>query len=278
MECVIKRGSMLAELIVETSLIIWDEALMTHRKPFEILDRTFRDILATYSEQALNKPFGGKVIVLGGDLRQILPAIEGGSREQIVNAAIVNSPLWQDAKILHLNQNMRLTSSALNSVAHAEMVLFAKWILDIGKGKLEVTALNDESEATWITIPDEFLLWSSENKIQKIVESIYSDLEINCSNASYLRARAILTPTNDTADLINSYVVSMLPAEERQYLSCDKVSKASGTHESYDLLYPIEFLNSQWKQFSSTRFETKKRSACYAPSKFKPVRWIMQRN
>jgi hypothetical protein len=33
--------------------------------------------------------------VLGGDLRQILPVVEGGSRAEIVNATIVNSPLWK---------------------------------------------------------------------------------------------------------------------------------------------------------------------------------------
>lgn len=44
--CHIKRGTMLADLIKSTSLIIWDEALMTHRRCFEALDRTLRDILA----------------------------------------------------------------------------------------------------------------------------------------------------------------------------------------------------------------------------------------
>ena len=119
--CDIKRGSMLAELIIETSLIIWDEALMTHRKAFETLDRTLRDILAIHSEEAADKPFGGKVVVLGGDLRQIEHVIEGGSREEIVNVAIVNSPLWQRVEVLHLNQNMRLASSTLHSIAYAEM-------------------------------------------------------------------------------------------------------------------------------------------------------------
>jgi len=112
---------MLAELIIETSLIIWDEALMTHRKAFETLDRTLRDILAIHSEEAADKPFGGKVVVLGGDLRQIEHVIEGGSREEIVNVAIVNSPLWQRVEVLHLNQNMRLASSTLHSIAYAEM-------------------------------------------------------------------------------------------------------------------------------------------------------------
>ena len=36
----------------------------------------------------------------------------------------------------------------------------------------------------------------------------------------------------------------MLPTKEKHYLSCDKISKGPGAHESYDLLYPVEFLNS----------------------------------
>src|SRR6185437_10274383 len=38
--CDIKRGTMLAQLIQETTLVIWDEVLMTHRRALETLDRT----------------------------------------------------------------------------------------------------------------------------------------------------------------------------------------------------------------------------------------------
>ena len=44
--CTIRRGTMLAELIQVSSLIVWDEAPMTHRHCFEALDRTMRDILS----------------------------------------------------------------------------------------------------------------------------------------------------------------------------------------------------------------------------------------
>jgi ATP-dependent DNA helicase PIF1 len=53
-----------------------------------------------------------------------------------------------------------------------------------------------------------------------------------------------LTPTNEAADNINEHVVSLIPGEEREYLSSDRIAKSPGTHESYDLLYPIDFLNS----------------------------------
>ena len=78
--CDIRRSTMLSSLIESCSLIIWDEALMTHRKCFEALDRTLRDILSDQDASLANVPFGGKIVVLGGDLRQILPVIEGGTR------------------------------------------------------------------------------------------------------------------------------------------------------------------------------------------------------
>lgn len=67
--CDIKRGTMLAELVQQTSLIIWDEALMTNRRAFEAVDRTLRDTEAAHTPAAAALPFGGKVVVLGGDSR-----------------------------------------------------------------------------------------------------------------------------------------------------------------------------------------------------------------
>jgi ATP-dependent DNA helicase PIF1 len=104
---------MLCQLVQVASLVIWDEALMTHRFAFEALDRSFRDILATSSPAARDLPFGRKVIVLGGDFRQTLPVIEGDSRLEIVHAAIINSTLWSHVHILHLTQNMRLLGPTL---------------------------------------------------------------------------------------------------------------------------------------------------------------------
>ncbi|WZZ65641.1 hypothetical protein YC2023_077011 [Brassica napus] len=58
--CNIKPGTMLAELIEETDLIIWDEAPMTHKHAFEALDKTLKDIMSMKNPPAKNQPFGGK--------------------------------------------------------------------------------------------------------------------------------------------------------------------------------------------------------------------------
>ncbi|XP_016168630.1 ATP-dependent DNA helicase PIF4-like [Arachis ipaensis] len=73
--CSIKQGSPLARLISKSKLIIWDEAPMISKYCYETLDKCLRDILRCSDSYNAHLPFGGKVVVLGGDFRQILPVI-----------------------------------------------------------------------------------------------------------------------------------------------------------------------------------------------------------
>jgi ATP-dependent DNA helicase PIF1 len=65
--CNVKRNTHLSELIIQTSLIIWDEAPVNDNYYFEALDHTFRNILSDIDPFAEHKQFGGKTVVLGGD-------------------------------------------------------------------------------------------------------------------------------------------------------------------------------------------------------------------
>ena len=62
--CGIKQGSQIAELMTKASLIIWDEAPMTHRNCFEAVDRSLRDILCFTTSNSADKPFGEKKLFL----------------------------------------------------------------------------------------------------------------------------------------------------------------------------------------------------------------------
>ena len=57
---------------------------MKHRNCFEAIDRMLRDILQIKDPQNAEKPFGGKVVVLGDDFRQILQVVRKGRREDMV--------------------------------------------------------------------------------------------------------------------------------------------------------------------------------------------------
>nr|XP_040233466.2 uncharacterized protein LOC120956157 [Anopheles coluzzii] len=67
--CNIPTQSSLADLMRQTSLIVWDEASMSSRFALEAVDRSLQDIVGVH------RPFGGKVVLLCGDFRQILPIV-----------------------------------------------------------------------------------------------------------------------------------------------------------------------------------------------------------
>ncbi|XP_016173825.1 uncharacterized protein LOC107616376 [Arachis ipaensis] len=83
--CRIKKDSAKADVVQLADLIIWDEALMANKLAFEALDRTLRDIMISVSDRNKDLPFGGKVVVLGGDFRQVLPVIPKGRCGTVVN-------------------------------------------------------------------------------------------------------------------------------------------------------------------------------------------------
>lgn len=112
--CNIKQGSPLAELIAKSKLIIWDKTPMTYKHYFEAVDRTFRYILRFSNESNLNLPFGGKVVVLGGDFHQILPVIPKGTRQEVVHVTINSSYLWNFYEVMTLTKNMRLQIGSLD--------------------------------------------------------------------------------------------------------------------------------------------------------------------
>src|ERR1700722_6209514 len=77
-----------AELLRAAKVFIWDEVAMSNQAVFNCVDETFRRCTRN------NLPFGGKVVVVLGDFRQMCPVIRGGSRVQVIDASVKSSPLW----------------------------------------------------------------------------------------------------------------------------------------------------------------------------------------
>ena len=100
--CCIPKNSTRVDLMRATKCIIWDEIVPQHHYVVETLDHTLRDI------RDCTRPFGGITLLMGRDFQQTLPIIPKGSREQILDATITCSYLWNDVNVFHLHQNMRL--------------------------------------------------------------------------------------------------------------------------------------------------------------------------
>jgi hypothetical protein len=120
------RKTHLSELIVQTDLIIWDEAPFNHKYYFEALDRTLRDILTDTNPATQNLYFGGKTVVFGGDFRQTLLVIQNSMKQQILQASIVNSYLWKKCTLMHLLENMRLNLRGQTYSDKAELRIFVE--------------------------------------------------------------------------------------------------------------------------------------------------------
>uniref|UniRef100_A0A6N2MDD8 ATP-dependent DNA helicase n=1 Tax=Salix viminalis TaxID=40686 RepID=A0A6N2MDD8_SALVM len=112
--CAIKKNTHLSNLLQKTALIVWDEAPMVNKCCLEALDRSMRDVLSEGTSYNKNLPFGGKTILLGGDFRQILPVIPGGTKEQIINASLTSSIFGSKITIMTLTENMRLSTDGLS--------------------------------------------------------------------------------------------------------------------------------------------------------------------
>ncbi|CAL9225762.1 unnamed protein product [Arabidopsis halleri] len=229
--CSIKGDSDLAALIRLAKLTIWDEAPMMSKFCFESLDRSMRDII----RDRQHKPFGGKVVVFGGDFRQILPVIVGAGREQTVLASLNASYLWSSCKVLTLTKNMRLTQS-LDPKYAQEIESFSKWILDVGDGKINSGEVD-------IDIPEDLLITDVAKPLEAIVNTVYGDQYYKPQTPKFLRERAILSPTNKDVDAINEFMLSKFEGNEQQYLSSDSIEPADETEDDR-MVYSQEFLNS----------------------------------
>ncbi|GJZ07059.1 DNA helicase [Tanacetum coccineum] len=206
-----KKHSQLANLLITTDLIIWDEAPMNDKRCFEALDRTPRDLMS-----APEILFGGKTVILGGDFRQTLPVKKRHAKEELIHASIMESYLWPHFKVCTLKENMRLLRSDLSDEERKWSEVFAKWILNVGDGGIGDYDQQNDEETYWITIPHEY-----------------------CT----LQEKAIVCPKNHTVDEVKAKILSSVKGVMKTYLSRDEAIPVGKEISETELLYLIEYLN-----------------------------------
>lgn len=232
--CNISAQTNLAKLLRRAKLILWDEAPMTHRFHLESLDLTLRDLMKTVDPALEHVPFGGKVVVLGGDFRQTLPIVKKGSRAQIVEASHTRSRLWKHfgQNLFRLTDNMRVEHAAKEDGAHRETLQqFAEWLLALGDGRLE------QDEEGRVALPPEMCLDEGAD-MQELIDWVFPDLATRSGDVEYIAERAVLAPLNTMVDRINDAVAASFPGAAWTCLSSDELADRS------DLSAPVELLNS----------------------------------
>ncbi|XP_053567008.1 LOW QUALITY PROTEIN: uncharacterized protein LOC128656868 [Bombina bombina] len=201
------------EFIRNAQLLIWDEASMTPGIALKCVNKLLQEIMQ------INKPFGGKVILLGGDFRQTLPVLPYCNRTAIVEATIKFYDHWDKFKILKLQNNV-----------HSVDPEFSNWLLQLGQGSLN----NSEGlPEDLVEIPSKLICHDC------IISEIFGKRLLPSDLHSFSK-KAILCTKNCHVDQINEHVLNILDGDEKIYLSSDSIDDQTDEDAQN---YPIEFLN-----------------------------------
>ena len=212
--CNIAPTSGHAEMLRSVTMFIIDEASMVPGNAINAIDRMLRDITGAHA------PFGGKVFLLGGDFRQVLPVIPRQPRTVIIENCLKRSPMWPCFKVFKLSKNMRAKENELE---------FASWLIGLG---------NDELQCEGCNIPDSVEIPSECNLISDdIADAVFPDISDPYANSK----KVILTAKNDTALQVNEKVIEKIDGPLKTYFSADSIICED---EEEAVNYPVEFLNS----------------------------------
>ena len=214
--CHVSNQSHLADLLRKTTLIIWDEAPMSHRYAVEAVDRTMQDICSS------NLPFGGKCILFSGDFRQTLPIIPGATAPQVIDACIKKSTLWPNVMELKLSQNMRLDPSSVNR---------SRFLLEIGNGNFETDPTIGNN---YIQMPEQIAISES---LRDLINDTFGHA---IDQDTDFRNKVILAPTNYAVRQINDIITQEFPGHTTEYCSVDTIHDE---HNDTTETWPTEFLN-----------------------------------
>jgi len=195
-----RQNSNDADAIRKVSLIIWDEVSMVNKEALIVLDTLLRDLTG------VDASFEGKIIVFGGDFRQVLPVVRRGNRTTIVEACVKKTHLWSDVLRRRRSVNMRAAND------HD----FSDWLLKLGDGTLPIESdLSPES----ISIPKHCYC-----QPDILISETFGNTIFTNKNIDQFFGTAILCPKNEDCEKINDHIVNtLLPGNSKTYLSFDTV-------------------------------------------------------
>ena len=237
-----------AALLRAARLILWDEASMSPKGLYGYADKVLQDLTGN-----AGVPFGGKVVVVGGDWRQILPVVPFGDRAEVIASTLQMHYTWKEGhfRMFPLTKNMRAAGATGTQAAYRE------WLLAVGDGRVNPnTALTPHS----IALPPEITLEKGSDT-HTLLQWVYTDLVAQAQNLvlpytaenkdakehadAYFQHRAILTPLNVTVDELNNKLLETLPDEsETTSCSLDRAADANEQSAAGNSAYPTELLNS----------------------------------
>ena len=153
-------------------------------------------------------PFGGKVLVLGGDFRQVLPVMHHVAREDSVGHSIKAHKLWRTGPV-------PVHSLATNMRARGDEE-WREYLLKVGGGREPICG---HISPFAIRVPDRILAppgWTHTELAKHVFPGLAAAAkqraQPNCPAElrQFWSDRAILTATNAMVDEVNAHILGEL--------------------------------------------------------------------
>ena len=222
-----------ARLLHMADAIFWDEAPMAHRHCHEAVGRCLRDIIGN------NVPWGGKIIVMGSNFRQILPVVRKGTRGQVVSACVNQSPPWRGVRLLELTTNVRVLRAGMDD---SRLLDFCAWQMRIGNGVEEdARGSSVDSFAERLVRISDDLIVAGEDRRDRI-NAVFPNVgafgpHVDREARLAFTRRSVRAPRNDDQRHLNEDIVRRVSPEEFESLSVDGTVDMDSS-----VIYPGEFL------------------------------------
>ncbi|GJS58665.1 DNA helicase [Tanacetum coccineum] len=170
---------------------------------------------------------------------------------------LLNAPsrLWHHFTLYHLTENMRLVKGNMQEADMERVSSFAQWRLDIGDGLTGTPDEIDPENTSWVNIREHYCIPDDENRVSNLINFIYDDNTLRHPTTKELQKKTIVCPKNETTDIINAKVMSMLSGNTHTYmrrggtivshrvpeysLVCGIATTSTGTKDWYTELHEI---------------------------------------
>ncbi|KAG5600731.1 hypothetical protein H5410_032101 [Solanum commersonii] len=193
------------------------------KNTIKALDTLLKDLMNTKTL------FSGKVVVFGGDFRQILPIVRNEKKEVFISQSLLYSDIWNHLKKLCLSENMRAKKDPA----------FSAYLMRIGNGQEKTNNCNK------IEISNNFIIpFTHEIKSLNLLFNVtYPDFHTLYSNLSFITSRIILTTKNDFVDEINGMLIHRFPDDATVYTTIDETIEPNDQCQFEDFLHTLHPAN-----------------------------------
>ncbi|KAI3636479.1 hypothetical protein MIR68_005831 [Amoeboaphelidium protococcarum] len=188
-------------ILLAANIIIIDEITQLSKYALQAIDRLLRQLFGEINPRRINMPFGGALILFGGDWKQCLPVVPRGNQAMVLNSTFKASYLWNRVEQLELTEQVRL-------VHDLEYFNFCEYVGTTADRQIEIPQYVQRVQS-----------------LQEMIGFVYGDKLIN----HRFGLEKIITPLNKDAIDINDTCLNQMLGEER--VSVGRNVLQNGNHE-----------------------------------------------